>query len=192
MPRVLVSVREVAEAVQALAQVDVGGEVHVDAADLAAAVGTLTGLPPLQVGDTVEVRASGAIEMRDFKVDINPSDPEQARLDALPPGSCQCAGRFAQYPNDPRSDPARHVHPGTDCEACATTDSAPCTANEYVDTTVRSVAQARLDSGVMGVANAPGIVELPHTEPEVNPARRPPPGVWRPASGTTGGGDDDD
>lgn len=96
-------------------------------------------------------------------------DAERARLAALPPGPCICASRFATYPNDPRHNPQRHVHPAGPCEACASS-SVPCT--DYVDTIVRDPIQARLERGEPG----PAPEEIPafaQPEPTFDPGARP-------------------
>lgn len=191
MAKVLISVSELADALGRVPKIDVGGEPHIEAGSLLAVTQALTGGLPAggllngATGPTVAQLAHlpqpepEAVE-GDPRFADSPADAaERARLMALPPGPCICAGRFAASPDHPGHNPATHIHPGVNCPMCSSL-SQGCEAHEYVDTTIRDPRQARLESGVQ---QDPVVQPLPHVEPDFSrPAAND--NAFRPPSGS--------
>ncbi len=194
----LVAVAEVREAIAQLAVVEFGGQSYVNAVDLAATVGRLTGtsshmarpyvLPPSDAGPIKAVWQVPKTSQHDLSpalgapIEAVPTSPqpipttfelEQRRLDALPPGDCAMCQHVA--------------HDGGECVDCG--------CQNYIDKTNRDPVISLRERGVDGVEpeGAPSINAGGTIPPAISPygaeaglpnwKERPPLGHHRPPSG---------
>jgi|SRR6478735_2229956 len=195
MPKVLVALSEVIDALEGLEIVNVDGGKWVDAqafgdAMMKLAVGwhgsRAMAWGPNETLPKADPFVTPRPDARMYGLgNDDPNEAERARLAALPPGPCACYTRYQPYPNDPRYQPELHVHPGGPCPACSMLEGAGC--DDYVDTTVRDPIQARIEANPWGTAPDAGpIPPAPDAgDPQVNPAARPASNVnaFRPPSG---------